>query len=480
MAALFKHNVLSRLHRDTTSINVLVSLMSLKALPTYRCSLCKPGYHALTNCTVDRDTVCTPCPEGSFKHKFNSDIECNQCSQCGVGLFVLNECSRTSDVFCESCASKTHIHLKTYLEFCLGVHDEVANMQADETFVNKDELKININTNKESQTDTSKHKTTSNQHPKGVDKTGSALLENLVVLPEDEAEKDNLLPVYTTKEPIETDESSLYEYKEISITDNFEGSGEGSGADVFMQTTPLVEELPSSGEGEIILKDNGENNDSIETVVVFGINSFRTFPPGEEEEDEEVIVVSPGAEKDSEQLHTAAVDNRTRAAIIIAVAVGSVVFFTVGFFVSRHYRRKRSLRISEKTPSQNHVHDSKDGIEFQDFSSKSKIYTAPEMSNKNGSYKKLDGGNIEDLYATTLKKDLRSRNGSDQDKHVNGIDKIKYIDDTEDEGNGASDRLLSTDQDNQDHSTSLSDVVLDKLEQRLSPIDEEKAPMLPK
>ncbi|KAK6192655.1 hypothetical protein SNE40_004090 [Patella caerulea] len=484
-------------------ISFLIFLIEVQTRPIdtneQTCTTCSPGYFVHKNCSSDSDTICKPCPHGTFIHLYNLRTECNPCSKCGEGLFELKQCTQNSDVFCESCASKLHKKLKIYWEFCLGYDEDVAGMQADEGFINKDD-----GSSDEKGVNNAKDKDTKNKNDEKIDDTdeGSGeVIENFfdlkITLPPSEVAEDELLPFHSNQNE---DSNELLQLK----SDDIEGSGGEIDVELTPTSYPSLEELPSSGEGEVIDTDYPEVNDTVDTVII-GSDRYRTHPPGGKRRggdgDGEEAVLFPIEDDDDdgaddemteeEELHAAGVGNRQRAIIIIGVVVGAVAFFTISFVASRYYRRKRSFKIIQDGGGNQEleVNGSKEAIEFQDMSKAStRSYDEPDT---NGRYTKaLDlEPNGTNKAADDLKKSARPRSGSSElDKHINGIDRMKYMDETDtevSEDDAASAKLLPKQDGAQDaaaggQTTSLTDVVLDKLDERLSPIEEERAPMLPK
>uniref|UniRef100_UPI00398F304A tumor necrosis factor receptor superfamily member 16 n=1 Tax=Pristiophorus japonicus TaxID=55135 RepID=UPI00398F304A len=64
------------------------------------CTTCLPGFGMLTECQRHQNTVCQPCPEGSFSEKSSSSQPCSACHVCGEDHFVLKTCGATSDTVC--------------------------------------------------------------------------------------------------------------------------------------------------------------------------------------------------------------------------------------------------------------------------------------------------------------------------------------------------------------------------------------------
>ncbi|XP_050410339.2 uncharacterized protein LOC126824928 [Patella vulgata] len=500
-------------------ISFLIFLIKVQARPTQlpntnepKCSTCQPGYFVHKNCSRESDTICKPCPHGMFNHQYNLRTECNPCSKCGPGLFELKQCTQNSDVFCESCASKLHKNLKIYLEFCLGYDEDVAGMQADEGFTNKDG-----GASDETDVNNVKDKDAKNKNDEKVeitDEGSGEVIENFfdleITLPPAEVAEDELLPFHSNQN--EDSNELLKDSVELKPDDILEGSGGEINVLLTPTTYPFLEDLASSGEGEVIDTDYPEVNDTVDTVII-GSDKYRTHPPGGKRRggdgDSEVVVLFPLEEEDDddddddgddemtkeEEIHAAGVDNRQRAIIIIGVVVGAVAFFTLSFVASRYYRRKRSFKIIQDDGDNKdlEVNGSKEAIEFDDMSTaNTRSYDEPDT---NGRYiKTLDlEPNGTNKTADDSKKSARPRSGSTElDKHVNGIDRMKYMDETDaevSEDEAASAKLLPKQDGAQDgaqdaaaggQTTSLTDVVLDKLDQRLSPIEEERAPMLPK
>ncbi|XP_070199728.1 dentin sialophosphoprotein-like [Littorina saxatilis] len=161
-------------------------------------------------------------------------------------------------------------------------------------------------------------------------------------------------------------------------------------------------------------------------------------------------------------------DSKKRTALIVGVAVGGVALFAIGFFTTRHCKNRRKFKVMKKVEHGNGPMDGKDevAIEFRPLHGGSGIYDEVDevgnVSSNNGSYRKVKEGGYTpvasspatfntftapsgDTYAVVNKKRKPPPKEDVHDPHVNGIDKIRYMDETTDEEGGeptVHDRLL--------------------------------------
>ncbi|XP_018592122.2 tumor necrosis factor receptor superfamily member 1B-like isoform X1 [Scleropages formosus] len=66
------------------------------------CTLCKPGMRLKVKCSSTSDTVCEPCPHGSYIEQMNYFPRCFRCSQCKIdrGLQYLQKCNSSTPSTC--------------------------------------------------------------------------------------------------------------------------------------------------------------------------------------------------------------------------------------------------------------------------------------------------------------------------------------------------------------------------------------------
>ncbi|XP_030206217.1 tumor necrosis factor receptor superfamily member 14-like isoform X2 [Gadus morhua] len=67
------------------------------------CLACPGGYRVHRDCTATANTLCSKCPDGTFKEGLSGQKQCSNCTECGtgLGLKVKKSCSSTSDVLCK-------------------------------------------------------------------------------------------------------------------------------------------------------------------------------------------------------------------------------------------------------------------------------------------------------------------------------------------------------------------------------------------
>ncbi|KAL3842485.1 hypothetical protein ACJMK2_020491 [Sinanodonta woodiana] len=79
----------SNISDDVTSIN--------------ECRHCKPGHYASRMCSNEHDTICSPCPRGMFTSESNIANQCTACSHCNSEEYESEVCSKEKDTVCKSC-----------------------------------------------------------------------------------------------------------------------------------------------------------------------------------------------------------------------------------------------------------------------------------------------------------------------------------------------------------------------------------------
>lgn len=139
-------------------------------------------------------------------------------------------------------------------------------------------------------------------------------------------------------------------------------------------------------------------------------------------------------------------DDGVKIGIVVAVViVAAIIFFVVGFLVSRYCRKKRSGSFKVKNDIENgsakgstpNVLDFKDGGIYDEIG---KETATPVKNGKpNGTTR-----STEDVYAVP---DKRKSNPPESPKLEEQLDKIKFIDDTEEEAEAKEDDKLLEDSD---------------------------------
>ncbi|XP_067655252.1 uncharacterized protein [Haliotis asinina] len=516
------------------------------------CRRCKPGYYAHASCTDTKETVCRRCPEGHFLPEWNVMDHCYPCSKCGHELFELKHCTRTSDVFCESCSSLQARGSPQYKMFCWGLDTDAAEMLSDEPerdgesgesenvlfgeggelleldagdgksdvededssgqvgreedIVFKEALHEPLKASEldKKDDDVEVHDISSVDLSEGsgyvlseegeeMDEITELLAQSATVEP-NEAIEDELIPLGKKKvSPAPT---------EVELDVDEEGSGlvvedmtNASLAEhvnvtevpvLTEDTSRLLVEIGYSGDGEdVVVLDNA----TIPTneIIILTNNSVSLDNPLLEleiEPDEPAEENKVEASVDEEPVGQGSMDGKTRTAVIVGVAVGAVIFFALGFFASRHCKKRHAFKSMKKldTGKAGKPHNgTPEAIEFRGGRSTG-IYDP-------GSYERspLSSSPRTESVVLLSNKPLSAAPIS-QDKHVNGIDKIKYMDETTDEETDSAtphDRLIREEDapqnaDGQQGANTLSNDVMNKFDDKLAPIEEERQPMLSK
>ncbi|XP_067873088.1 tumor necrosis factor receptor superfamily member 5-like [Heterodontus francisci] len=67
-----------------------------------RCSKCRPGTFVQDGCTTASNSICAPCPAGSYTEHWNNMFSCFRCIDCNdEGMKYKKNCTMTSDAQCE-------------------------------------------------------------------------------------------------------------------------------------------------------------------------------------------------------------------------------------------------------------------------------------------------------------------------------------------------------------------------------------------
>lgn len=350
-----------------------------------KCRKCKAGFYVKQTCISENetfhDTVCAPCTSGHFMPlDENEETDCNTCSVCPAGKYKSSPCSTTSDTQCESCDHV--VDSESYRVSCNGgkVDNTHLNTSGDgltldnigETGSGSDEVDLVLSepvsvidddlVSSENETEGSGGDVTL-EIPSSVDeiiipeKTGKVdavpVSKNV-----SEIEEDDLIPVSTTtvKKKILQSMASTKPSVETAIvlttttstkitTTSTEPSTKittpkptetTASSTTIISTTTAQTPILDLGTG-IQLTDDELDEDNDEDKI------------GNNIEDEEIIPTKHDGNKQTSYV----ADQKTAAAmsddsdqvsigIVIAVAIiAAIVFFVIGFIVSKYCRRRR-------------------------------------------------------------------------------------------------------------------------------------------
>lgn len=64
------------------------------------CTKCRVGWGASPACAAISNTVCIPCPRGSYSSVISSSRSCQSCTQCGRSQFLFHQCTAEQDTVC--------------------------------------------------------------------------------------------------------------------------------------------------------------------------------------------------------------------------------------------------------------------------------------------------------------------------------------------------------------------------------------------
>ncbi|CAL8253819.1 unnamed protein product [Arctogadus glacialis] len=65
------------------------------------CLACPGGYRVHRDCTATTNSLCSKCPDDTFKEDLSGQKQCSTCTKCVTGLKVKKRCTPTSDAECE-------------------------------------------------------------------------------------------------------------------------------------------------------------------------------------------------------------------------------------------------------------------------------------------------------------------------------------------------------------------------------------------
>ncbi|XP_046562263.1 uncharacterized protein LOC124271229 [Haliotis rubra] len=256
-------------------------------------------------------------------------------------------------------------------------------------------------------------------------------------------------------------------------------------------TSRLLVEIGYSGDGEDVAVLDNATRPADEIIILTKELSNNTVSLDNPLLEMEIDPDEPAEENkveasvDEERVAQGSMDGRTRTAVIVGVAVGAVIFFALGFFASRHCKKRHAFKSMKKLDAGKDAkpqNGTPEAIEFRGGRSPGKYDP--------GSYERrspLSSSPRTESVVLLSNKPLSAAPLS-QDKHVNGIDKIKYMDETTDEETDSAtphDRLIREEDapqnaDGQKGANNLSNDVMNKFEDKLAPIEEERQPMLSK
>ncbi|KAK7500419.1 hypothetical protein BaRGS_00008326, partial [Batillaria attramentaria] len=344
-------------------------------------------------------------------------------------------------------------------------------------------------------------KTTTTHTPTVSPTPAPVLTTTTVKSKEDDEGVDIVLPVEqpiskvvtTTVQPVREAVTTTKRIPTLEEVESSQSPGEGQEGEVV-----------DLGSGEVpgIVIDVGKEEESKEKTTTPGVDVNvgveRTKPPGgpssgtrrghthiephgkqEEEEHTEHTVEPEEAEKELEEAEADGeaseieveesigdseedTESKKRTAIIVGVAIGGVALFAILFLLSRVCRKRGSFKVMKKVPSENEAmgNGNAESIEFRPLSDGTGIYDEVDETGHVGSkggYRKINADNNytplasapapneDPVYAVVNKKRQPPKEEIIHDSHVNGIDKIRYIDETTDDEGGeptARDRLL--------------------------------------
>ncbi|XP_033742403.1 uncharacterized protein LOC117328901 isoform X2 [Pecten maximus] len=69
-----------------------------------RCQKCPPGHYVSRLCGIRNDTVCKPCPEGTYIESSGLHLYCSACSFCRLGEQTISACKTDYNTRCGSCS----------------------------------------------------------------------------------------------------------------------------------------------------------------------------------------------------------------------------------------------------------------------------------------------------------------------------------------------------------------------------------------
>ncbi|KAM3176347.1 hypothetical protein ACTXT7_006695 [Hymenolepis weldensis] len=64
------------------------------------CTKCPPGYGAENPCGWNEDSICSPCPEGTWSSAESATEKCLTCKRCKPGQIEMRPCSATQNTLC--------------------------------------------------------------------------------------------------------------------------------------------------------------------------------------------------------------------------------------------------------------------------------------------------------------------------------------------------------------------------------------------
>src|SRR4051812_12870014 len=70
-----------------------------------QCDPCLPGWGVKTLCNGTINTICSPCPLGTWSPRRPHFRPCSTCSKCGDALYEDLPCTSTRDTQCDSCSN---------------------------------------------------------------------------------------------------------------------------------------------------------------------------------------------------------------------------------------------------------------------------------------------------------------------------------------------------------------------------------------
>lgn len=414
------------------------------------CRKCKAGFYVKQICNEEHDTVCSPCVSGHFmSQNDNLNTVCTVCSVCSPGTYPDALCSTISDTKCQSCDIEADT--ESFKTSCLKVPQSNLNLNGDgikldnieETGSGSDDsfvvLPQNVSVINGELIAPENETEGSGEVILDIPTSNQIVLEGKPPPPHNVSDED-LIPVSvnpTTISKSTTEKPPTFKNAtEPSTTTTVKST---TNVPVITSTTlkPTTEtekELLDFGVGLQITEDKGDETnkeDNEENIYVPVQLDQPTTNPKDKTPSRSAISERKSAMTDD--------SDKVSIGIVIAVAIiAAIVFFVIGFIASKYCRRRRqSMKLMTKAQNNGGPHNGSIPI----------MADATNTYRSNGIYDEI--GKEANGTCSSERLDVITPHAVDNvyaipDKRRKQVQDIKFIDETTDDESKEGDKLLGT------------------------------------
>lgn len=309
------------------------------------CRKCKHGFYVKEACTTDHDTVCTQCPAGRFMSlEDNLEAECNICSVCPAGSYVSVQCTTTTDTLCQSCDHV--VDTEIYRSICKGQKVPQLDLSLGSGSLKLDNIEETGSGTEEVDVVVHPNVTVINDDYIITDNETEGSGDVILVIPPvdeiiPEDKTASVLPVLQNDTVVKDEDlipvSPPVPTKKTKVTTV---ASETPSTSHTVQTTTAALRIDLDP-GIKLDDDKGDDqmsNDKVEEITIAVPVERKSATPKTEKND------IPTRSLASERKIASMTDDSDKVSIGIVIAVAiiaAIVFFVIGFIVSKYCRRRR-------------------------------------------------------------------------------------------------------------------------------------------